>query len=252
MPPIVDARRGSVAAVVLAGGSGTRVGAGTNKVYLPLGGAAVVTWSFRWASRLPEVGPLVLVVRPRDADLAAGALQRDLPDLTVELVEGGASRHGSEEAALRHLAPRVASGEVEVVAVHDGARPLAGPALWRRVLAQARSTGGAVPGLPVPGLLPVDTGGGPEHDPLRLQGLHGMQTPQAFRAPGLLAAFDAARAIGQEGTDTAATVQEHGRLTVQLVPGSPRNLKLTYPHDLVLAEHLLAQHLTEGPDDGPV
>jgi 2-C-methyl-D-erythritol 4-phosphate cytidylyltransferase len=69
-----------------------------------------------------------------------------------------------------------------------------------------------------------------------------MQTPQAFRAEDLLAAYAAAHTTGYRGTDTASSVEAYSRLSVQTVAGTPHNLKVTYPPDLVLAEQLLAAH----------
>ncbi|MDQ1288865.1 MAG: 2-C-methyl-D-erythritol 4-phosphate cytidylyltransferase [Actinomycetota bacterium] len=226
--------------VVLAGGSGTRVGAGVNKVYLPLAGRKVISWSFVQAAQVPEVDHFVLVTRSEDVALARGILDEEVGDLDVEVVVGGATRHGSEQAALDLLRPRIEAGEVEVVAVHDGARPLAGPALIGSVIRAAASAGGALPGLPARDLLPV--GDAPAGALVRVQ------TPQAFRAKDLLLAYEAAAAKGFEGTDTASSVEEFSGLAVQVVPGSRRNLKVTYPHDLLLAERLLAERL---PGGGP-
>jgi 2-C-methyl-D-erythritol 4-phosphate cytidylyltransferase len=231
---VVDPSARRTAFVVLAGGSGTRVGAGTNKVYLPLAGRRVVSWSFVWAREVPDVVRHVLVVRAADVALARETLDQDLPGLPVEIVTGGSCRHESEQAALDLLAPAVAAGELDVVAVHDGARPLAGPSLVRSVLATAAEVGGAVPGLPAEGLLPVDPRSPDGERLVRVQ------TPQAFRAAGLLAAYAAAARDGYQGTDTASSLEVYGDLDVRIVPGSPTNLKVTYPHDLVLAERLLA------------
>ncbi|RJK98353.1 2-C-methyl-D-erythritol 4-phosphate cytidylyltransferase [Vallicoccus soli] len=229
---------------MLAGGSGTRVGAGLNKVYLPLAGRRVVSWSFRWASAVPEVGAYVLVVRPEDRELAEEALRREVR-LPVRLVVGGGTRHASEQAALDVLAPDVRSGAVEVVAIHDGARPLAGPSLWGSVVRTAADVGGGVPALPATGVLPVLDDGHPHPGPPPGPdpgALLRVQTPQAFRAPELLDAYAAAGRAGVEGTDTSSTVTRFGGLAVRAVPGSRENLKVTYPHDLFLAERLLAAH----------
>ncbi len=240
---------GRAALVVLAGGSGSRLGGEVNKVYLPLAGLPVLAWSLRWAAQVADVGHVVVVTRPDDQALTREALHalEDDPDCRslppVEVVAGGATRHRSEGNGLRRLAPRVHAGEVDVIAVHDGARPLAGPALLRQVLATARRLGGAVPGVPAAHLLAHEDPQRAVASPARAAAapprLVRVQTPQAFRARELLSAFDAADAAGFEGTDTAATAQAYGGLRVRLVPGTARNLKVTYAQDLVLAERLL-------------
>jgi 2-C-methyl-D-erythritol 4-phosphate cytidylyltransferase len=235
---------GRAALVVLAGGSGSRVGAGLNKVYLPLAGRRVISWSFTWAAKVPEIGHFVLVVRPEDEDLARHTLRRETPEVSVDLVLGGSSRHASEQAALDHLTARIGNGEVDVVAIHDGARPLAGPALFRSVVGTAGSVGGAIPALPADSVLEVHPDGRPVHPgpgaAIGRDGLVRVQTPQAFRAKDLLAAYAAASDLGYQGTDTACSVEEFSDLVVQVVAGSRQNLKVTYPHDLFLAERLLA------------
>lgn len=227
------------AVVVLAAGSGTRVGAEVNKVLLPLGPRPVLAWSVLDALAVPEVARVVVVVRDDEHDAVAGALGAHLADAlgpdderTVVLVSGGATRHASEQAALAVLAPDVESGLVDVVAVHDGARPLAGSGLLTRVLAEARRRGGALPTVPLGPVL-----GGPA--PGR-RVLHGVQTPQAFRAGALLEAYAAAREAGVEGTDTAATLERFAPdLVVAAVPGARTNLKITWPEDVALAARLL-------------
>jgi 2-C-methyl-D-erythritol 4-phosphate cytidylyltransferase len=234
---------GRAAVVVLGGGSGTRLGADVNKVYLPLAGRRVLTWSLQWASQVPEIGAFVVVVRPEDVDLAEEVLRREAGGLDVRMVVGGASRHESEDAALAHLAPYVEAGEIDVVAVHDGARPLAGPALFRSVVTTARAVGGAVPPHPARGVRPVGADGKPgaaAGSSGAGQRLARVQTPQAFRAKDLLAAYAGALDGGFQGTDTASTVEAFSDLVVQTVVGSRQNLKITYPHDLLLAERLLA------------
>jgi len=229
--------RPEAAVVVLAGGSGARLGAAVNKVYLPLAGRRVISWSFARARGVAGIGRFLLVVRPGDEDLAAAVLAEDLPGLPVELVPGGATRHESEQAALDRLAGQVAAGEIRVIAIHDGARPLAGTDLFRSVLATAAEVGGALPAVPAGAVLPIGDG-----DPVTGGGrLVRVQTPQAFRATELLAAYEAARAAGHQGTDTAGSVRAFSDLDVRVVAGSRWNIKITYPEDLATAERLLSR-----------
>lgn len=229
------------AVVILAAGSGQRVGAGSNKVLLPLGDRPVLAWSVLDALALADVRRVLLVVRPGERDLVADALGPHLPAASgtapaaggaeVGLVEGGPTRHASEWNALRALRPDIEAGAVDVVAIHDGARPLAGTALFEATITAARERGGAIPCVRLPALL--DRTGRvlpPELD--------GVQTPQAFRAPELLAAYERAEVEGFDGTDTAACWTRSTDLPVAAVPSSPRNLKITFPEDLDLALRL--------------
>jgi len=220
------------AVVILAAGSGSRVGAETNKVLLPLGDTTVLGQSVLAALGVPDLERLVIVVREGDEDGVREAVAPLLGDQEVLLVAGGATRHASEWHALQALADDVESGRLDVVAVHDGARPLAGTALFEETLAAAREHGGALPIVDLPGLLGRD---------LRriADGLAGVQTPQAFRAAPLLEAHRRAAADGFESTDTAACFEHYADLPVVAVHGGPGNLKVTFPEDLAVAESLL-------------
>jgi len=214
--------------VILAAGAGQRVGAGSNKVLLPLGELPVLAWSVRDAAGLDDVRRVLVVVRPGELDDVAAALAPHLGDAEVGLVEGGATRHASEWNALQALRPEIEAGEVDVVAIHDGARPLAGRALFAATIDAARERGGAIPCVRLPGLLSRD---GHELPPE----LDGVQTPQAFRAAELLSAYSRGDADGFDGTDTAACWTRYTDLPVVAVPSSPVNLKITFPEDLDLA-----------------
>jgi len=225
-----------VAAVVLAGGSGTRVGADRNKVYLPLAGRSIISWSLATMSGLAEVTRLILVVRPADRPLVADLLATELPEIDVELVDGGALRQDSEWQALRHLGADIRAGDIDVVLIHDGARPLATPALCRAVIATAGTHGGAIPGVPAADLVRVDPAGRGE----ALAGRHiRVQTPQAFAAAPLLTAYETAAGAGYAATDTAGCVQHYTDLDVHWVRSSRDNIKVTTPGDLGRAEALL-------------
>ncbi len=236
------------AIVVLGGGSGSRVGAevdGTpvNKVLLPLAGVPVLAWSVRTALEVPGASHVVVVTRAGEAAAVADALVPHLGERDVRLVDGGASRHGSEWQALRVLADEIDAGEIDVVAIHDGARPLASAELFAATLAAAREYGGAIPAVPLSGLVSAADPSVPV--PARLAGV---QTPQAFRARPLLAAYRQAAADGFEGTDTAGCLEHYAGtpalspyadLRIAAVPSTPANLKITFPEDVALAERLL-------------
>lgn len=221
------------AVAVLAAGSGSRVGASVNKILLPLAGRPVLAWSVLAAADAGEVDTVIVVCKPGEQSEVSAALAPHLGDRVVFLVDGGPTRHASEWAALRALSPRVEDGSIDVIAIQDGARPLATPALFDRVISTAREHGGAVPTVELPGLAPRVGG---EALPT---GLVGVQTPQAFRAVPLLAAYAQAELEGFEGTDTAACVDAFTSLVTHAVPVGPENLKVTYAEDLSAAATLL-------------
>jgi 2-C-methyl-D-erythritol 4-phosphate cytidylyltransferase len=207
---------GSVWVVVVAAGSASRFG--RPKQYEPLAGRRVLDWSLDAARAVAD--GVVLVVpadRAGEAEPAADAV-----------VAGAATRSGSVRAGLAAV-----PGDAEVVLVHDGARPLAGADLFARV-AEAVTPGvdAVVPAVAVTDTLRRRDGGGVDRD-----GLLAVQTTQGFAAPALRAAH----AGGAEATDDATLVESAGGKVV-VVDGSPTNLKLTHPADLLVAEALLRAH----------
>lgn len=222
----------TAAAVVLASGAGTRVGAGVNKVYLPLAGRPIVAWSLEAFARTPGIGVLVFVIRPQDREFAEEALGG--LGAPVEVVHGGASRQDSELNALRHLAGRIGSGAIDAVLLHDGARPLVTPALITEVLRVARQDGGAMPGLEADDIVTAE-GARPPGTLVRAQ------TPQGFRAAPLIAAYEDAAREGFAGTDTASVMERFSNVPVRWVPGAVENIKVTYPHDLLVAGQIVGR-----------
>lgn len=204
---------GRVWAIVVAAGSGQRFGG--PKQYRPLAGRRVLDWSLAAAAAAAD--GVVLVVPPAEVG-------RPEPGATT-VVAGAATRSGSVRAGLAAV-----PDEAEVVVVHDAARPLAEPCLFRAVVeAVEAGADAAVPGVPVADTLRRREGGVVDRD-----GLVAVQTPQAFRA----AALRAAHAGEGEATDDATLVEAAGGKVV-VVPGSSANLKITRPDDLVVAEALL-------------
>jgi 2-C-methyl-D-erythritol 4-phosphate cytidylyltransferase len=180
---------------------------------------------------------LVLVARPDDSKLVDGVLDRELTGTPVEVVYGGDTRQESELSALRRLASRVDDGTVDVVLLHDAARPLVSPALIAGVLHAAREHGGAIPGLPADDVITVtdDVVSGPP-----LDAAIKAQTPQGFRAAPLIDAYEQAAREEFVGTDTASCMERYSDVPVRWVHGDQHNFKITYPHDLTIAEQFLA------------
>ncbi|GAB3662028.1 IspD/TarI family cytidylyltransferase [Nocardioides korecus] len=232
------------AAVLLAAGSGSRVGAGVNKVLLDLDGVPVLARSVRTVLDVAGVHRVVLVCRAGESDAVREAVAPHLGTHDLWVVEGGAERHDSEWQALRVLTPDVQRGEIDVVAVHDAARPLADVGLWRRTIDEASRHGAAIPVVDCPRLSARDGS-------TTVAGLVAVQTPQAFRAAPLLQAHTRAHAEGFRGTDTAAVLARYTDLPVVAVPGSARNLKVTFPEDLALARELLSRRAPADPPAGP-
>lgn len=230
------------AVVLLAAGEGKRVGSETNKVLLPLGGLPVFAWSLKAIQNLPYVDQVVVdqvvvVIREQDRDVIEGTLDEHFPDLAVTVVLGGSTRHGSEWNALQHIAPLIESGEVDVVAIHDAARPLASSSLFEHVIEAAAKYGGALPIVEQSALVPRDTSAAAGEGTR----LVGVQTPQAFRAGPLLDAYSRADRDEFVGTDTASCLERYTNAEIHCVPSDASNLKITFAEDVALAEQLMVK-----------
>jgi 2-C-methyl-D-erythritol 4-phosphate cytidylyltransferase / 2-C-methyl-D-erythritol 2,4-cyclodiphosphate synthase len=211
--------------VVVAAGSGQRFGG--RKQFETVAGRPIVAWSVDAARSVCD--GVVLVVPADVASALAGpaAPAHDAHGADA-VVAGGATRAASVRAGLAAVPL-----DADVIVVHDGARPLASPALFRAVVgAVAGGAEGAVPALAVADTVKkVD--GTAVVETLARAGLMAVQTPQAFRA----ATLRRAHADAPDGTDDASVVEAAGA-TVRVVPGDPRNIKVTTPDDLVVADAL--------------
>ena len=220
-----------VASIVLAAGSGTRFGHDINKVWLPLSGRHIISRSLTNAAANFTDARIIVVINPDDEDFARKALADDAMPSSIEIVHGGASRHESEFNALQHLKPAIAAGEIDIVLIHDGARPLATPELFTAIAENAAQHGGAIPTIALDAR---------EMDTVREETVARVQTPQGFRAKPLLEAYENAAADGFTGTDTAACMEKYfPDVKIFAVPGDVLNFKITYPQDLAIAELLI-------------
>jgi 2-C-methyl-D-erythritol 4-phosphate cytidylyltransferase len=220
-----------VAIIVLAAGSGSRFGHSTNKVWLPLSGKRIISHSLINAVSSFDHCRTILVINSNEEELAREVLLNEVPNIGIELVEGGETRHESEYNALMYLESEIKDGRINVVLIHDGARPLASKALFREIADTALRFGGALPAINVE---PLELELVTERKVVRVQ------TPQAFRAKELLVAYQKAKMEDFTGTDTAACMERYFPEVESIaVEGEVNNIKVTYPQDLTIAEHLI-------------
>jgi len=222
-----------VCALIPAAGGGARMGGGTSKLLARLGGVPVLARTLLAFEREPAVDDIVLAVRPGDQEaieeLIAGAGIRKVR----ALVPGGAERQDSVRLALASAAARGAG----IVMVHDGARPFVEGELIANVAAAALASGAAIAAVRPKDTVKLSGGDETLSTPDRASSWLA-QTPQAFRTEILLEAMEKAARDQFLGTDDAALVERLGRRIV-IIEGSYRNLKITTPEDMGIAEILL-------------
>lgn len=223
------------AAVVVAAGAGRRL-AGSNKALLPLAGRPMLAWSLAALRAAPSVGQIVVVMSPADDARLRAESGRDARGHGADLVvPGGAERWESSRAGVQATDPAL-----PLALVHDAARPLIHADDVERVMAATRAHGAALLAEPLADTLKQGDAQGKVLRTLDRAGMWRAQTPQAARRAELLAAFAGwnAAALGLP-TDEAVMLEMAGRAPM-LVPASAPNFKVTLPHDLLLAEALLA------------
>jgi len=219
--------RPSAAAIVLAAGAGRRLGADEPKAFLTIGGRPILAVAAAAAAASGAIDEMIVTVPDGFEDRARGCVEGLGIPCTV--IPGGDSRQASVRAAL------AAAGGIELVAVHDAARPFAPPDLFVSVLdAVDADVDGAVPVLPVADTVKRIEGGfiiaTVPRDELALA-----QTPQAFRVSALRDAHDRAAASGLGVTDDAQLLEAVGH-RVRAIAGDPMNTKITTMLDLARAD----------------
>ncbi len=224
-------------AIIVAGGSGTRFGAQLPKQFLELAGRPILMRTIEAFGESCETGDTsldVIVTLPADQmDLWQQLCEKYAFSLPHRVVAGGETRWHSVKNALAAVGD---IADVDVIAVHDGVRPLATAGLIHRVLDAARRDGAAIPVVPLNDS--VRQVAGDTSHALDRSSLRAVQTPQAFDARLLLDAYH--QPFDPTFTDDASVVERAGH-RVTLVDGDPVNLKITRPMDLALAEYLLNQ-----------
>ena len=222
----------TAAAIIVAGGAGSRVQARVNKVFIEIEGRSILERSLQLFESSSLVADMVLVARQADLS-SCESLQGRFPKLSA-VVAGGDVRHRSEFAGVRALAARIDSGEIDTVLVHDAVRPFASHRLIEQLLVGIKRTVGCVPGLPLDARTVQVADGWIAGYP---RNLWAVQTPQAFQATWLLEAHNKAARQGFVGTDTASVVEWAGG-DVAVIEGEPDNIKITTPDDLDRARQI--------------
>jgi 2-C-methyl-D-erythritol 4-phosphate cytidylyltransferase/2-C-methyl-D-erythritol 2,4-cyclodiphosphate synthase len=220
-------------AVIVAAGSGRRMGAGENKVFLPLGGKPVLAHTLAAFEACAAVESVVVVAAPGERERAAAVCAEAGCRKVTAIVAGGAERQDSVRAGLAAL-------DTDGVLVHDAARPLITPEKIDACRRAAETGGAAALAVPVNDTIKVtDEEGWIVATPER-RSLWAVQTPQAFRRDELSEAHRLALEDGFRATDDAMLLERLGR-RVAVVEGDYANVKITTPEDLELAERLLAR-----------
>jgi 2-C-methyl-D-erythritol 4-phosphate cytidylyltransferase len=222
-----------VSAIIVAAGSSRRMG--FDKLFATLAGKPVIWHSLRAFSDSPEVDEIIIVTKEdRTAEFEKMLAGEKLPKVR-RIIPGGAERHLSVWAGLQ----AVQSEGSEFVAIHDGARPLTTPELIGECIEMAREHGAACCASPIPDTVKRASVEQMVQESVERTGLWAMQTPQVFSSGLVLQAYASLMAKHEMVTDEVSAVQKLGK-KIALLKNTDWNFKITFPHDLELAEHVLS------------
>jgi 2-C-methyl-D-erythritol 4-phosphate cytidylyltransferase len=221
-----------VSALIVAAGSSRRMG--FDKLFACLSGKPVLWYSIDAFSECDEIDEILVITREdRVGEVEQLVSSAHFPKVRKVLV-GGAERHLSVWNGLK----AVESLGSEFVAIHDGARPLTTPRLIQECLEMARQHGAACCASPIPDTVKRASAENVVTDSVERSGLWAMQTPQVFASGLILQAYAALIAKHEMVTDEVSAVQKLGK-RIALLKNQDWNFKITFPHDLELAEHVL-------------
>ena len=221
----------SVAAVIVAGGRGRRMGAGINKVFLPLAGREILAHTLSAFERCSDIDSIVVVTGSDDIERVRSIAAREGITKLSEVVVGGAKRSDSVYNGL-------AAVKCETAAIHDGARCLITPEEISAVIKDAEKYGAAALGVPVKDTLKTTDQSGNISGTIDREKTVLIQTPQVFSADEIRALHEQLRADGAAVTDDCSVFELYGK-SVHVTIGSYDNIKLTTPGDIPVGEQIL-------------
>lgn len=222
-------------ALVPAAGMGKRMGAGSNKQYLLLDGVPILAHTLRVFQEAPFIDGIYLVSPEQEIPYCKSEVVERYGFSKVKaIVPGGAER---QHSVMNGLCAIEEAAEDDLVLIHDGVRPFVPVSVLEQAAAAAQEFGGAVVAVPAKDTIKVARQGVVVETPPREE-LWLAQTPQAFRYGLILGAYRSAAEAGYLGTDDAS-LMERLKLPVKVVMGDYRNIKITTPEDMLLAQAFL-------------
>ena len=222
-----------VSAIIVAAGSSRRMG--FEKLFADLAGHPVLWYSIQAFQETKEIDEIVIVTRDERMDAVEKLVAESHFTKVSRVVSGGEERHISVWNGLQ----AVNDDGAEYVAIHDGARPLTTPRLIKACLATAREHGAACCASPIPDTVKRASIDQMVKESVERTGLWAMQTPQVFSTSLILQAYAQLMARHEMVTDEVSAVQKLGK-KIALLKNEDWNFKVTFPHDLELAEHVLS------------
>ena len=224
-----------VHSILLAGGSSDRFNNEENKVYFPIGGKPALSWALETLDNSDKVDSILLVVRDEDWEKTNNVIELVNPGKLSGVTIGGNTRHESEYQGLIYLKERSDVSEEDLILIHDGARPLLPKYLLDELIDVAIKYGASAPGNNSNNLMKKEELNKKEMQETIVE----IQTPQVFPASELWKAYELAKLDNWQALDTTECVSKYSDLEAVVIPGDPRNMKVTFIEDIFILEEMI-------------
>ena len=224
-----------VHSILLAGGSSDRFNNEENKVYFPIGGEPALSWPLETLDNSDKVDSIILVVRDEDWEKTNNVIQLVNPKKLSGVTIGGNTRHESEYQGLLYLKERPDINEEDLILIHDGARPLLPGYLLDELIDVAKKYGASAPGYNSDNLMKKQEFNKEEIQETIVE----IQTPQIFPASELWKSYELAKLDKWQAVDTTECVSKYSELEAVVIPGDPRNMKVTFIEDIFKLEEMI-------------
>jgi len=237
-------RQEKVVAIVPAAGLGKRFGPGTNKPFQSLSGKPIIVWSLEILEAVVDIAEIIPVLKNEDMEQGAKVFEENSLSKIKKIAPGGRERQDSVYNGLKLIEDKNC-----LVLIHDGVRPLIERDLIERTIKELKDSDGVVTGVPLKDTIKEVQSSefGVQNEiiikkTLNRNVLWAIQTPQVFPYNRLFTAYEKAMKEGFYSTDDAALVERYGG-RIKVVMGSYKNIKITTPEDLAIAEFLLSRQV---------
>ena len=224
-----------VHSILLAGGSSDRFNNEENKVYFPIGGKPALSWALETLDNSDKVDSILLVVRDEDWEKTNNVIELVNPNKLSGVTIGGDTRHESEYQGLAYLKERPDVNEEDLILIHDGARPLLPSYLLDELINVAIKYGASAPGFNSDNLMKKQEFKKEEIQETIVE----IQTPQIFPASELWKSYELAKLDNWQAVDTTECVSKYSELEAVVIPGDPRNMKVTFIEDIFELEQMI-------------
>ena len=224
-----------VHSILLAGGSSDRFNNEENKVYFPIGGKPALSWALETLDNSDKVDSILLVVRDEDWEKTNNVIELVNPGKLSGVTIGGNTRHESEYQGLTYLKERPDVSKEDLILIHDGARPLLPNYLLDELINVAIKYGASAPGNNSNNLMKKEEFNKNEMQETIVE----VQTPQIFPASELWKSYELAKLDNWQALDTTECESKYSELEAVVIPGDPRNMKVTYIEDIFILEEMI-------------